>query len=696
MNLPQVGSAARYGLKKLVDNLGDGPPSRGPAAPEPLPDHPETKDVTVLVYMQGSDKLAYSSDLALSKLEHTAPHPNVNVVAQVTQQPTAEERLLPNMQSLPTRRYVVDNGKRSVVDEKPGQEPLSSESLADFVKWGEKNFPARHYELIIKKHGAGFASPEGVPLSAEDVARGLAEAQKDTGNKLDMVSFDSCSMQQLEVGYELRNYAQTMTGSEDDVLASAFPYTQVVDKLAQQPADATPQTVAKGLVTTYADNVGRGMQSALDLTKLGPVAASTRAFVDAVQETKTPASLLYTTMLSTAPMERGETLNTAFNFRDMGSFLSRVVGDERFPQAVRDAAKTAREAYGESVVVDAASPDQRKLREDTGATAYFPWKHPDPAVQSQYDDLEWTKDSGWGKFLDYVLTPQQGADGAKPETSHLNTTGLSLGQSLAKEGLYQYKKYVAPDMDTTCNYTPTCSTYAREAIEEHGLWEGAKLGTMRFLSCDGSLRGHDPVPGCEGEPRPSGAEATTGLTARPKDEPPEAAPASPAPPPPLLSAPAGDCHLSGLQNKLIGTAATVGGCLGALGLGAVSAAVGVGVGANIAWKAVNGTLAAHESDLAQKDGKPIAHGYERMAGPLSGPVAAVQQKFGTSALGKVAGKIAGVGVGAALGAAGGAIQGGSWGRFFGGTWAENQLKDHWGMLPPDPTTEAILQKDYRG
>jgi putative component of membrane protein insertase Oxa1/YidC/SpoIIIJ protein YidD len=612
MNLPPIVGAVRSSLGNLVTNLDQAKP----VTPDPLPDQPETKDVTVLVYMQGSDKLAYSSDLALDKLEKTAAHPNVNVVAQVTQEPTAAERLLPNMQSLPTRRYLVDSGKRSVVDEKPGQEPLN-------------------------------------------------------------IGFDSCSMQQVEVGYQLRDYANTMTGSEDDVLAAAYPYTQIVDKLAQQPANATPQAVAKGMVTTYANNAGQGMQSALDLTKLGSVAGMTKAFVDAVQETKTPASLLYTTMMSTAPMEREETLNTAFSFRDMGSFLNRVAGDERYPQAVRDAAKTARSAYGESVVVDAASPDQHKLREDTGATAYFPWKKPDPAVQAQYDDLDWSKDSGWGSFLDYVLKP---SDAPKADT-RVNTSGLSLGQSLAKEGLYQYKKYIAPDMDTACNYTPTCSTYAREAIEEKGLWEGAKLGTMRFLSCDGSLGGRDPLPGAKDDC---------------DNELPQAGPAAPAPPVPLLSAPAGTMHLSTLQKKLIGTAATVGGLVGSIGLGAVSAVVGAGVGANIAWKTVNGTLNAHEADIAKQDGPAILHGYQTMANPVAGPVTAVQQKFGSSAIGQVAGKISGIGVGIALAAAGSAVQGGSWGRFFGGMWAENQVKDHYGMLPPDPTTEAILQKDYRG
>jgi putative membrane protein insertion efficiency factor len=46
-----------------------------------------------------------------------------------------------------------------------------------------------------------------------------------------------------------------------------------------------------------------------------------------------------------------------------------------------------------------------------------------------------------------------------------------------------------------CRYTPSCSMYALEAVQEHGVRVGAWLAAKRVCRCHpwGSC-GHDPVP----------------------------------------------------------------------------------------------------------------------------------------------------------------------------------------------------------
>ena len=47
----------------------------------------------------------------------------------------------------------------------------------------------------------------------------------------------------------------------------------------------------------------------------------------------------------------------------------------------------------------------------------------------------------------------------------------------------------------SCRYTPTCSQYAVEAIERHGVVRGTALAVWRVLRCHPLARGgHDPVP----------------------------------------------------------------------------------------------------------------------------------------------------------------------------------------------------------
>lgn len=58
-----------------------------------------------------------------------------------------------------------------------------------------------------------------------------------------------------------------------------------------------------------------------------------------------------------------------------------------------------------------------------------------------------------------------------------------------------YKITISPLFPATCRYTPSCSTYAVEALETHGLFKGGWLALKRIISCNpwgGS--GYDPVP----------------------------------------------------------------------------------------------------------------------------------------------------------------------------------------------------------
>ncbi len=58
-----------------------------------------------------------------------------------------------------------------------------------------------------------------------------------------------------------------------------------------------------------------------------------------------------------------------------------------------------------------------------------------------------------------------------------------------------YKRAVSPMLPPACRYIPTCSDYAVEAIERHGIAIGAFLAVRRVLSCHPFARGgHDPVP----------------------------------------------------------------------------------------------------------------------------------------------------------------------------------------------------------
>ncbi|ADL54043.1 membrane protein insertion efficiency factor YidD [Clostridium cellulovorans] len=58
-----------------------------------------------------------------------------------------------------------------------------------------------------------------------------------------------------------------------------------------------------------------------------------------------------------------------------------------------------------------------------------------------------------------------------------------------------YRKYISPLKGTpTCKFLPTCSQYAIEALEKHGVIRGGFMALKRVLRCNPfSSGGYDPV-----------------------------------------------------------------------------------------------------------------------------------------------------------------------------------------------------------
>jgi uncharacterized protein len=57
-----------------------------------------------------------------------------------------------------------------------------------------------------------------------------------------------------------------------------------------------------------------------------------------------------------------------------------------------------------------------------------------------------------------------------------------------------YKAIVSPFLPPACRFEPTCSQYARDAVDKYGALKGTWLGLKRILRCQPLCKGgHDPV-----------------------------------------------------------------------------------------------------------------------------------------------------------------------------------------------------------
>ena len=58
-----------------------------------------------------------------------------------------------------------------------------------------------------------------------------------------------------------------------------------------------------------------------------------------------------------------------------------------------------------------------------------------------------------------------------------------------------YRVAISPMHRPCCRYIPTCSQYARQAIQKYGAIKGGYLALRRILRCNPfSKGGYDPVP----------------------------------------------------------------------------------------------------------------------------------------------------------------------------------------------------------
>lgn len=58
-----------------------------------------------------------------------------------------------------------------------------------------------------------------------------------------------------------------------------------------------------------------------------------------------------------------------------------------------------------------------------------------------------------------------------------------------------YRRFISPLSPLCCRFTPTCSQYCIEAVDEWGVIRGLALALWRVLRCNPWSRGgYDPVP----------------------------------------------------------------------------------------------------------------------------------------------------------------------------------------------------------
>jgi hypothetical protein len=150
------------------------------------------------------------------------------------------------------RYYVVpDNDKNKIVSPyiqfNKQIDSADYRVLRDYIKWGFSTYPSRVKLLTIDNHGGAYLgiarddnSGKVMPLPA------LATAIRTSAGRVDVLSLDACLMSTIEVGYELKDVADIMVGSEDSTIGAGMMYAAGLSQIIAQ--SSSNEEIATGIL----------------------------------------------------------------------------------------------------------------------------------------------------------------------------------------------------------------------------------------------------------------------------------------------------------------------------------------------------------------------------------------------------------------------------------------------------------------
>lgn len=233
---------------------------------------------TMLLYLAGdySDggSLYNTFDELIDRLGESFRNTNVRIAAMIDgprDNDTFRVTVTPGTVSTPA---TVDRQRH------PEQEQAMDKSatLAQFIQWGQRTFPADHYYLSVANHGQAVQGIAWDTTSASDGSAYLTpqELREALGTDgvvpVDIVHLDACSLNLFEVAYELRERSEVVIASQ--YLAwDFFAYDLYVDTFTPQ---TTAQAASQTIVETYAE-LAREHEvpftiSAMDVERVEPAA----------------------------------------------------------------------------------------------------------------------------------------------------------------------------------------------------------------------------------------------------------------------------------------------------------------------------------------------------------------------------------------------------------------------------------------
>ncbi len=250
--------------------------------------------------------------------------------------------------------------------------------LKDFISWGMQKYPANYYKVVVMAHGGAWMGASG--MSPDDMAMGIeqgtAQASYITGEdkQIDLLTFNSCYMGNLEALSELRDTAKVTLASENYATTGVFrDWDNLLGNIQGQLKEGKsfdPVQFASDTVEKYrADNIETKENfpdfytwkrayptlTAIDNKKIGALVDTWKNFNNACKEHKVTDQQLFSSIEKAKDYASGAMVpRQVFGFydqiRDLGDIMDHVRESDQIPEPVKEAAGQVKKALSDCII----------------------------------------------------------------------------------------------------------------------------------------------------------------------------------------------------------------------------------------------------------------------------------------------------------------------------------------------------------
>ncbi len=307
-------------------------------------------------------------------------------------------------------------------------------NLVVFSTWAVRNYPAENYMLILWNHGGGWypkapqlrksgaksaRARKGIAwdntdddfLSMTELSDALDAITSSINRKFDIIGFDDCLMSQIEVAYQIKDYASYMIGCEELIGAEGWPYDVALSTFVFSPNSAADEAgmcvrITSAVYNSY--NVNADSQtvtaSAIDLSKINGLKNAVINFTDGLLSIRKMPSFynVISTEILPAVDCYGMGNNDTYGGVDLYDLAYRIEHSTGISYMnLKSAASVVEKAVNDCVIANSTGPGHAdshgiSINFPKSYEAWFEKNNPD----GNYSSLKFAQDSNWNYFLD--------------------------------------------------------------------------------------------------------------------------------------------------------------------------------------------------------------------------------------------------------------------------------------------------------